>query len=447
MVVPNLSVSNNVRVAVKCIYLLLCLFVLVTCAPAPNLTLTPTLYMNQKYPAEAIPKQLQTTQPKLYFVTDRFLADEWTNREPYSSERSPSMALGEVTMSFGKNKNWDELVNSSNTVNRKDDYQLNIIDADEIIRFPSTPLPFTVVNGQIKPVIYPGYKVYQKRKKQFKEILADLLTQANGKEVVLFVHGYKDEFEDAAYSLANLWHFSGRIGVPIFFSWPAGAGGLFGYLKDRESGEYAVYHLKETLRLIADTPGLEKVHIIAHSRGTDIVTTAMRELIIETRAAGQSARKKYKIENLILAAPDLDFGVARQRLIAERFGPAFGQINVYMNQNDSALKLAQRTMTGNRFGRLSPDDLENIDKRIFANLQNVHFIDIENVNSSVGHDYFVSNPGVLSDIALTLQTSVRPGGKARPLLHISGNFWRLSKFYPYDFPIVENASDIKEHKR
>jgi len=147
MVVPNLSVSNNVRAAVKCFYLLLCLFVLVTCAPAPNLTLTPTLYMNQKYPAEAIPKQLQTTQPKLYFVTDRFLADEWTNREPYSSERSPSMALGEVTMSFGKNKNWDELVNSSNTVNRKDDYQLNIIDADVIIRFPSTPLSFTVVNS------------------------------------------------------------------------------------------------------------------------------------------------------------------------------------------------------------------------------------------------------------------------------------------------------------
>jgi esterase/lipase superfamily enzyme len=443
MIAPILSVANYGKAAVKYISLLLYLFVLATCAPAPNLTLTPTLYLNQKYPAEVIPKQLQTTQPKLYYVTDRFLSDEWTNREPYSSKRSPSMALGEVTMSFGKNKSWEELVKSSNTVNRKDDYQFNIIDADEIIRFPSTPLSFTVVNGQIKPVIYPGYKVYQKRKKQFKKILADLLTKANGKEVVLFVHGYKDHFEDAAYSMADLWHFSGRIGVPIFFTWPAGAGGLFGYLKDRESGEYAVYHLKETLRLIADTPGLEKVHIIAHSRGAGVVTTAMRELIIETRAAGQSARKKFKVANLILAAPDLDFGVVRQRLVAEKFGPAFGQISVYMNQNDSALKLAQRVMTGSRFGRLSPDKLDEIDKRIFANLQNVNFIDIENVNSSIGHDYFISNPSVLSDIALTLQTSARPGGKVRPLLHVSGNFWHLSKFYPYDIPIDYEGSSNK----
>ena len=51
-----------------------------------------------------------------------------------------------------------------------------------------------------------------------------------------------------------------------------------GYNVDRESGEFAVHHLKQAIRLIADTPGVEKLHLLAHSRGTDVLVTALREL-------------------------------------------------------------------------------------------------------------------------------------------------------------------------
>lgn len=410
---------------------ILCLTVLMACGSVPKLTETPTLYLNQDYPTDAIPKSQQTTKPNLYYITDRLRSEKGTNDEGYTSDRSPSMAFGKIAISFGDNTNWADLVESSNSVKRKTEYKMRITSTDELIRFPPTPLAFTVQGGHIQPVKDQAYLTYQEQKKQFQNTLSKLLKQANGKEVVLFVHGFKNEFDDAAFALADVWHFSGRIGVPIFFTWPAGAPGLLGYFKDRESGEYSIYHLKETLRLIASTPGLEKVHIIAHSRGTDVATTALRELVIETRAAGLSPRKKFKIETLILAAPDLDFGVVRQRLIAEQFGPAFGQINVYMNQNDSALGLAQKLMAGERFGRLTAEDIPEVDKGIFARISNVHFIDIENVHSLVGHDYFRSNPSVLSDIALTLQTGAKPGQKERPLLLVTGNFWRLQKNYPY----------------
>ena len=36
--------------------------------------------------------------------------------------------------------------------------------------------------------------------------------------------------------IAELWHFLGRQGVPILYTWPAGFGGLRGYTRDRESG-------------------------------------------------------------------------------------------------------------------------------------------------------------------------------------------------------------------
>ena len=45
-----------------------------------------------------------------------------------------------------------------------------------------------------------------------------------------------DSFEDAIFRIAELWHFLGREGVPIAYTWPAGHPGLLrGYNYDRES--------------------------------------------------------------------------------------------------------------------------------------------------------------------------------------------------------------------
>ena len=66
----------------------------------------------------------------------------------------------------------------------------------------------------------------------------------------------------------------------------------------------------------------------------------MRELLIEHRRT-EDLKKYFKIANLILAAPDLDYGVVRQRLLAEQFGTAFGQITVYTTSGDKALSLSQ----------------------------------------------------------------------------------------------------------
>ena len=100
-------------------------------------------------------------------------------------------------------------------------------------------------------------------------------------------YGYNNTFEDGTFVIAELWHFLGRQGVPILYTWPAGFFcRLRGYNHDRESGEFTVFHLKQFLRIVASTPGLEQLHLVAHSRGTDVLTTALRELFIETWAAG-----------------------------------------------------------------------------------------------------------------------------------------------------------------
>jgi esterase/lipase superfamily enzyme len=133
------------------------------------------------------------------------------------------------------------------------------------------------------------------------------------KDVYLYVHGYNNTFEDAAFALAELWHFFGREGLPIVYTWPAGHPGIFGYTYDRESSEFTVFHLKQVIRWLSAQPEIENIHLIAHSRGTDVATSAFRELVIWARGAGLNPRERFKIKNFVIAASDLDVQVMSQR--------------------------------------------------------------------------------------------------------------------------------------
>ena len=159
-------------------------------------------------------------------------------------------------------------------------------------------------------------------------------------------------------------------------------------------------------------PEVQGIQVVAHSRGTDVTTSALRELIIEVRGSNRDPRKVLKVKTLILAAPDLDFGVVGQRLIAERFGPAIGQINVYVSENDGALSISQTLMDGVRFGRLQPSELTETERQIFSQVRNVHFISASNPKGAFGHAYYRDDPDVMSDIAVVLQTGAKPGSGA-----------------------------------
>jgi esterase/lipase superfamily enzyme len=379
--------------------ILAALIALSACSSVRVLAPTPNVFANGAYPQSDIPAAFRSAEAAIFYVTDRVA----TNRDgtlSYSADRSSSMAFGASTVAFG-----------------------------QILRFDATPIPFEVVNGT--PVRLPSAVAsYNRKRAVFQDRIRQQMRAAGKNEVTIFVHGFNNSFEDAVFSLADIWHFSGRRGVPIAYSWPAGSGGLFGYFTDRESGEFTVYHLKEFLLQLSQIPELKKIHIVAHSRGTDVTTTALREMIIAVRSSGKDPKTVLKIENLIMAAPDLDFSVVRQRLIAEGFGAAMGQITVYMNRGDTALGISQRLMAGLRFGKLTAGRLENADKEIFSEVKTVNFVNVEGVKGLTGHAYYRTNRNVFSDIGTIIRQSARPGSPARPLIRIQGNFWNMPTEYP-----------------
>ena len=136
-----------------------------------------------------------------------------------------------------------------------------------------------------------------------------------------------------------------------------------------------------------------------------------------------------RITNLILAAPDLDFGIIQQRLMAEEFGPAFGKITIYTSDGDEALGLAEWLLKSLRFGRLNSRDIDTMTQEIFKRLGNVSIIKAPVSRESFGHDYFYSSPAVSSDLIKVILYQAPPGSKERPLIKDKNNFWLLKPDY------------------
>jgi esterase/lipase superfamily enzyme len=419
---------KRIRIRLGLVFIAL---VLAGCSSTPKLMPTPNIYLGDGgYPELNVPEDLRTNKVDLLYVTDRAPETSKDGALVYESVRSASLGFGSVILEFGDNLSWEQLVEMSETSSRKTSPSIGVVERTELGRFPATPHPFLVVDGKAKedPKVRADFdRTAQVLRKEINR----RMEETGENEIHIFIHGFHNTFDRAACVLAELWHFIGRRGVPLLYSWPAANKGMFGYFVDRESGEFTIFHLKSMIRLIASFPEVERINILAHSRGTDVVASALRELIIEARAAGHNPRDLYRIENLIMAAPDLDFDIVRQRLMAEKIGPAFGQITVYATDADKALGLSQTLMSGTRFGRIQASDLGEQEQAIFSVVKNVAFINVQGAQSFIGHAYYLNNPSTSSDIIQVINTGSEPG---RPLTHKMLNFWEM----PVDYHVEIN---------
>ena len=158
----------------------------------------------------------------------------------------------------------------------------------------------------------PGFVPAQvETERRFLEHLAARLAKTPRKEVFIYVHGFDNTFEDAVRTAGEMWHFLGREGVPICYTWPAGVGGIFGYEYTLVSTQFTVYHFKQTLRLIASCPEVEKVHIIAHSRGTAVTVAPSGQ---------RNAEQQYRKAAQCTAQDELDGPSALSPIRSHRAG-------------------------------------------------------------------------------------------------------------------------------
>jgi esterase/lipase superfamily enzyme len=422
-------------------------FGLTGCATTYTMMPTPVLYTGENARPLFTELSIDSRRPSLdlLFITDRAPAEQADDLR-YTAGRSRSMGFGSAMIEFGEEVSWDELVKESIATQRVNPLQLKLGPTTELGRFPAIPYEVTVAPDGIRRV--PAVvEAYEKAKQQLQAEIAGRLAIARRKEVVLFVHGYRSSFETAALTMGELCHFLGRDFVCGIFTWPAGGqrGILFGYNVDRESAEYAVEDLLKAIRIVGRTPGVERIHLIAHSRGTDTLASALAALSAEAYALQSSPDREFHIGNVVLVAPDLDGDVALTKIFKVFSDPdlPFGgkpdpgavippspglRVTLYVSPDDTALATAS-WLSGSiaRLGRVdatafSADQIEAI-----ALLRAVDIIQVRGRTDFFGHFYFTSDPQVSADIIAMLRYGLRPNEPGRPLEQVAGSFWRVPR--------------------
>jgi esterase/lipase superfamily enzyme len=214
------------------------------------------------------------------------------------------------------------------------------------------------------------------------------------RSVLVFVHGFNNQYEDAVYRFAQIKHDSDADAAPILFTWPS-AGRLFDYNYDRESTIYSRDGLETVLKLLADDPQVGEVSVLAHSMGTWLTMEALRQMAI------RDGRVAAKIRNVILASPDIDVDVFGRQF--RDLGDRHPKFTVFVSQDDRALAVS-RFVAGN-VNRLGQIDPEVEPYRTEAEKNGITFIDLTRLKTPGGglnHDKFAASPQIVKAIGTRL---------------------------------------------
>lgn len=237
---------------------------------------------------------------------------------------------------------------------------------------------------------------------EFSDRLKQAFDNSSDRQAILFVHGYRVTFEDAARRTAQL-ALDLDIGIPLLFSWPS-RNTFLGYATDADSAGDASDELLQFLKIIATQAATNTIHLIAHSMGNLTLTTALKEFAGKVSATFDDTVFK----EVVLTAPDIDAGIFREKAlpkIREILGKA-GRITLYASRWDKALKTAKFLKSGYpRAGDASNNE-------IFI-AESVDTVDASAVDTSfLGHSYYGSSSSVVADLRDLLKLGKNPGERS-----------------------------------
>jgi esterase/lipase superfamily enzyme len=220
--------------------------------------------------------------------------------------------------------------------------------------------------------------------------VGDLLAQAGGLDVLIYVHGFKQTFETAALDAAHLSDGIKFRGRTMVFSWPSKAG-LFDYTYDRDSAMWSRDDFERVLHSIVGVPGASRIHIVAHSMGTMLALESLRQLYAQY---GDSVANRFGA--VVFAAPDIDMDVFSSAI--NHIGPLARKITVITATNDRALALSGRLAGGmTRVGAAEKAAIERLGVRVIDASESGWGI--------INHDLFLSNAEVQKVIRRSIDTS------------------------------------------
>lgn len=405
--------------------------------PTPHLFHLPTA----RSMFQQVPPARRAMDIDLLYITDRAPDPTPEANLPYGEARARSIGFGSAVVALQPEMDWEELVQNSLSHPRGQQIEMAMGPIRELGRYPIEPYLLQVIPaGGVERSTY-AVEQHRRAEQALQAEVQRRLEDAPTRQVMLYVHGFNETFASAAFTAAELCHFLGRAHVCAFFTWPSSTRGnpLISYTSTTESAEYSVGHLKKAIRTLAQTPGVESLQMLAHSRGTALLLNAFRELAIEAIVAGKEPAEAFKIRNLVLMSPDIDIDVATQQIEIFASDPnittrwkkpglpryLLGRMTTYSSPDDRALLLSKILFRSQeRVGELTPDKLPPATQTYFSKLGNVDFIVYEGQRTDFfGHSYFTSNPRVSADLIELIRNDTPPGAPGRSLVRAGKVAW------------------------
>ncbi len=253
-------------------------------------------------------------------------------------------------------------------------------------------------------------------------------------EAVIYVPGYRVTFDQVMVLMGTWAHYLGRSSSVVAFSWPTGTA-VWNYFLDCPRARAFVPDIARLVSLVAERSQARRINLIAFSCGSPLLAEALVELRERHPEEDREAlQRRYRIANTIFVAADIDL-----QTFARAHLPALTDIarrtEVYVSENDGALKVASLLARASRLGRPHFAELERKELETLASNDRLVSIDVAGVygphelRGMRGHGYWVANQRVSTDVLLSMIYPFDPAW--RGLVHAPGpGMWTFPDDYP-----------------
>lgn len=211
----------------------------------------------------------------------------------------------------------------------------------------------------------------------------------------IYIHGYNTEFEEALIRAAQIGTDLKIEGITAAFSWPS-AGSIFAYTVDEATIGASEQHLEEFLRLILSNSEVDDINILAHSMGNRALLRVVERLAADTNL------KPKAINQIILAAPDVDVALFKQ--LAKHYPQLSNRTTMYVSAEDRLLALSGIVHRFQRAGVGPPVTV----------VPGIDTVAVEEVDLSLlGHSYLAEAEAVLNDMYDLVRDNSGPADRVR----------------------------------
>lgn len=255
-------------------------------------------------------------------------------------------------------------------------------------------------------------KLEQLDAKAWKAELKQKLAPCSRRDLLLFIHGYNVDFETAARRAAQFAQDLEFQGLAVLYSWPS-EGATLKYLVDEDNAQWTVDDFEEVLKTLMTELGAERVHAVAHSMGSRVLTEGIRRMDVAALPADAA-----KLREVVFAAPDVNADTFRK--FVEKFYKRAERFTLYVSDSDKALGASQKAHKYLRAGDLGDGVV------LSAGMETIDASAVD--KSFMGHSYFCDNRAILQDM---FNLIMKGEGAATPRYGLKeckaqeGSYWAL----------------------